>query len=112
MLALAVVAVIIGIILASVTGIGMVGIVVAVIFFICGLPGAIIASFVHGEVEYAQDRADYRQLLSDLARAEEAEDREYAEDARLDRYIRSNKRQPPQITYDNRQIHYHGGRGQ
>jgi len=101
MLILLIISVILGGIVAGITGIGFLFWVVSVGFFILGLPGALIGGFIHGENEYAQDRADYRELMKDLA-----------EDERMDRYIDAleNKKSDTNIYVDNRQIHINNHR--
>jgi hypothetical protein len=96
MLILLLISVILGGIVAGITGIGFLFWVVSAGFFILGLPGALIVGFIHSENEYAQDRADYRELMKDLA-----------EDERMDRYIDAleNKKSDTNIYVDNRQIH-------
>ena len=66
--------------------------------FICGLPGALIAGYIHGEVTYAQDRADIREY--DRQMAEWLRDCE-REDRKAERY------NTPIEYHDNRQIHFH-----
>jgi len=96
MLILLIISIILGGIVAGITGIGFLFWVVSIGFFILGLPGALIGGFIHSENEYAQDRADYRQLMSDLA-----------EEERMDKYIDAleNKENDRNIYIDNRQIH-------
>jgi hypothetical protein len=76
-------------------------------FFACGLPFALVASFIHGEVSYAQDRADYRQAIAEINAEELADEHEFAEDARVDRLIRSGETRAS-VYNDNRQVHLHG----
>jgi len=85
---------VIGVVIACISGFGILGIVAGAVIFICGLPFALIGDFVHSEVSYAQDNADYRQELSQL----EA-------DMRADKVIKSAK--PPVVFNDNRQVHLH-----
>jgi hypothetical protein len=66
----------------------------------------LISSFVHGEVSYAQDRADYRQAMLEIKTEELADEHEFAEDTRLDRLIKSSGTQT-NIYNDNRQVHFH-----
>jgi len=80
------------------------GWIVFVIIFICGLPFSLIASFIHGEIEYAQDCAYDRQLMSDLSADLRAEEHEYA----ADRRARNRKRSKTQVYCDNRQVHLYG----
>ena len=107
MLILLIISVILGGIVAGITGIGFLFWVVSVGFFILGLPGALIGGFIHGENEYAQDRADYRELMRDLAEDERVLEHEIAEDERMDRYIDAleNEKSITNIYIDNRQIH-------
>jgi hypothetical protein len=106
-IALLIISGVIGAIVAGTTGIDVLFGIVGCVVFICGLPFALLSSFVHGEVSYAQDRADYRQAMSDIAAEELANEREAAEDARVDRLIKGSKAQM-RIYNDNRQIHFHG----
>ena len=109
MLVCLIIAAVIGLIVSGVTGIGILGWAAGILFFIFGLPGALIASFIHGEVSYAEDRADYRETMSEIAAADLAGEHEYAEDARIDRLVDAVKRGRRGKTYaDNRQVHIHG----
>jgi hypothetical protein len=83
MIVLLIISIVLGTIVAGVTGMGILFWVVAGGIFVFGLPGLIIGwvingigGFIHGENDYAQDRADYRELM-----------REIAEDERIDRYL-------------------------
>jgi cell division protein FtsB len=107
MLILLIISVILGGIVSAVTGIGFLFWVVSVIFFIFGLPGVLIGGFIHSENEYAQDRADYRELMKDLAEDERMLRHEIEEDERMDRYIDAleNTKYNTNIYFDNRQIH-------
>jgi len=102
LIVLLIMSVIIGAIVGGLSGIGVLGWVAGGVIFILGLPGALIGSFIHGEVSYAQDRADYRQMQADIA-AEEAEDE------RTERLLDALD-DPQQVYYDNREqhIHFHG----
>ena len=106
MLIFLIVGIALGGIAAGITGIGFLFWVVFIIYFICGLPFLLISGFIYDVVDYSQNRADYRDLMRDLA-----------ENERMDRYldkldemdINNNS-----IIYtdnrqynDNRQIHYH-----
>ena len=71
MLALIMVALIGGLVVGSYIT-STIGLIAGIVLFICGLPFAIIRDIVHSEVSYAQDRADYRQVMADI----EAERRE------------------------------------
>jgi len=110
MLGLIIISLVIGFVVAGFSGIGFVGTAVGAFFFICGLPFALIGSFVYDAVSYAQDRADYRQLCSDITAQEIAETREYAEDERNDRLVETINKSPKQVINDNRKqsIHLHG----
>jgi hypothetical protein len=100
---------IIGAIVSAVTGIKILFWVVAIVLFLFGLPGLLISEifsgigdFIQSENEYAQDRADYRELMHDIA-----------EDERMDRYLdklddlSDDYEDEPDIYIDNRQIHFH-----
>ena len=91
---------ILGLVAYALSGIGILFWVVFVVVFIIGLPGALITGFIHGENEYAQDRADYRELM-----------REITEEERMDRYLDKldelSDDSDPDIYIDNRQIHFH-----
>jgi uncharacterized membrane protein len=106
MIVVLVIAIVIGIAVSGFTGFAILGWLAGGFIFLCGLPGALIAAFVHGEVSYAQDRADYRQMLSDIR----AEEHECAKDARADRLIETIQKNPAKIYNDNRQVHFHGGK--
>jgi hypothetical protein len=107
MIALFIVSALIGAVISGLTGIGFLLWLAGGFIFICGLPFALISSFVHGEVSYAQDREDYRQALAEIKAEERACEHEFAEDARIDRLIESSKTQTS-IYNDNRQVHFHG----
>jgi len=111
MLILLVVSVILGGIVAGLTGVGFLFWVVSIFFFVCGLPVALITGFIHGEVEYAQDRADYREEMRMLAEEERDLERELLEEERFERYMdRIDSGKQDRITYniDARSVHYHG----
>ena len=109
MLGLIIVSVVIGLVVTGFSGIGALGLIAGSFFFVCGLPFALIGSFVHGEVSYSQDRADYRQYLSERAEDERAFDRELAEDMRIDSLVKSEKPNVTQIYNDRGQINLYGG---
>jgi len=98
---------IIGAVVAGVSGFNALGLIAGVFFFLCGLPGAVIGGFIHGEVSYAQDRADYRQLKSDISAREIAEAREYSEDERNDKLVETIGKTPTKVYHDNREQHIH-----
>jgi ABC-type transport system involved in cytochrome bd biosynthesis fused ATPase/permease subunit len=111
MFTLLIVVTIIGLFVTGITGIGILGIAAAAFFFVCGLPAALVAGFIHNEVSYAQDRADYREELAEIAAGELEAEREYTDDARTDRLVQAVKRKHGQTIYqDSRQVHIHGGR--
>jgi len=102
MLGLTIASLIIGFIVGIVSKIAILGIVAGVFIFVCGLPFALIASFVCGTISYVQDCADYRQLCSDLAAEEIAEAHEFYEDLRNDRLVDAMTQSPRQVINDNR----------
>jgi hypothetical protein len=106
MITLLILSVIIGAVVSGLAGIGFLFWITGGVFFVCGLPFALVSSFVHGEVSYAQDRADYRQAMAEIEAEELAEEHEFAEDARLDRLVESS-RVRTNIYNDNRQVHLH-----
>ena len=109
MIVLLIFSLIVGFVVAVASEIGILGVVVGGLLFCCGLPFALVTSFIHGEVSYAQDRADYRSEMADLAEVERAIAHDIAEEERLDRLIKSGgSRTTPTVYHDNRQIHYHG----
>jgi len=97
---------IIGLFVAGITGIGVIGLLVAGFVFFCGLPVVFVIGCVHDEVEYAQDRADFRQLETDLLNEELAAGHELLEDDRSNRLTRAIGKVKPVIN-DNRQVHIH-----
>jgi hypothetical protein len=107
MILLLILSVITGAIISGVTGIGVLFWAAGGFVFICGLPVAAVTSFIHGEVSYAQDRADYRQMMADMEAEELADERELAEEARFDRLIELSGARTS-IYNDNRQVHLHG----
>jgi hypothetical protein len=104
MTGLIIVSVIIGGIAYALTGLGFLFWLAAGVVFVCGLPFALIFSLIHGEVSYAQDRADYREMMSEIAAAELADEHEFNEDMRTNRLIRHSKGQT-NIYNDNRQVY-------
>jgi len=101
-LGLLIVAIILGGIIAGITGISFLFWVVSIAIFICGLPFALINGFIQDKIDYVQDREDYRQLMSDLR--EDAR----REDEKIERELyRINKTDKPNIYMDNRQVHFH-----
>jgi hypothetical protein len=107
MIALLIVSVIAGAAVSGLTGSGFLFWIAGGVFFVCGLPFALITSFIHGEVSYAQDRADYRQVMAEIQAEELADEHETAENARLDRLIKSGETRTS-VYNDNRQVHLHG----
>jgi hypothetical protein len=108
-IALLIISAIIGVVVSGVTGIGVLFWLAGGFAFFCGLPFALATSFVHGEVSYAQDRADYREAMAEIQAEELAAEHEVAEDARTEKLVKAVKRSRRSTTYnDNRQIHFHG----
>jgi hypothetical protein len=107
-----IISIIIGAIVAGITGVEILFWVVSIALFILGLPGILISGiftsigdFFHSENEYAQDRADYREMM-----------RQIDEDERMDRYLDkldelSDDDDEPDIYIDNRQVHFHNYSG-
>jgi hypothetical protein len=109
MISLLIISVIAGAAVSSFTGIGFLFWLAGGFVFVCGLPFAAATSFVYDAVSYAQDRADYRQAMADIGAAELADEHEFAEDDRADRLAAAVKEtHKPTVTFDNRQIHFHG----
>jgi hypothetical protein len=108
MTALLIISVFFGAAASSASGVFFIGLAAGVLIFVCGLPSALLFSFVHGEVSYAQDRADCRQEAAELRAEERAEEREFAADGRIDRLVESVKKNSAKSYNDNRQIHFHG----
>jgi cell division protein FtsB len=106
MLGLLIVAVILGGIVAAVTGMGFLFWVVSIALFVCGLPFALINGFIQDKIDYVQDREDYRQLMSDLREDERREDERLERE--LDRLERKGKKDKPNIYIDNRQVNIYG----
>jgi len=106
MLFLLIISVILGGIVADLTGIIFLFWVVYVGFFILCLPDALIGGFIHGENEYSQGMADYRELMRDLAEDERVLEHEIAKNERMYRYIDvlENKKFNTNIYIDNRQV--------
>jgi hypothetical protein len=105
-------AVILGSALGSVFG-GIAGLVCGIIVFFCGLGPAAEISFIHGEVRYAQDRADRRAYRRERHERALAEEREYLEDLRAEEReyledLRAEREWKRFTLNDNRQVHYHG----
>jgi hypothetical protein len=107
MITLLVMSIIAGAAVSGFTSIGFLFWLTGGIVFICGLLFALISSFVHSEVSYAQDRADYREAMAEIKAEELADEHEFAEDTRVDRLAGSLK--PRTAIYnDNRQVYLHG----
>jgi hypothetical protein len=106
MITLLLICAIIGLFITGITGSIYIGLLAALVVFICGLPVTFIVGCVHDEVEYAQDRADLRQLEAELDAEELAEQHEIMEDDRTDRLVGAIGNVKPVIT-DNRQVHIH-----
>jgi len=67
----------------------------------------LISGFIDSKIDRAQDREDYRQMMSDINADIRAEEHELAENERMDRYLNAVKRKKSDtnIYIDNRQIH-------
>ena len=112
MIVLLIASIIFGGIVAALTGIGFLFWVLAIAFFICGLPFALITGFIHGEVKYAQDREDYREEMRQINEMERDAHREFMEANRYERYLDrldriENKRSHTSYNIDARSVHYH-----
>jgi hypothetical protein len=105
MLILLIMSAIVGLVAYGFTGIGFLFWLAGGVVFFCGLPFALVTSFVHGEVSYAQDRADYRQTMAEIKAEELADEHEFAEDARIDRLAATVKKNSVRTYNDNRQVH-------
>jgi len=101
-LGLLIVAVILGGIVAGITGISFLFWIVSIAIFICGLPFALINGFIKDKIDYIQDREDYRQLMNDLRNDARREDKE--NERELDRL---NKSDNTNIYIEYRQVHFH-----
>jgi hypothetical protein len=110
MSALLIMSVVIGAVVSGVTGIGFLFWIAGGVIFVCGLPFALVISLIHGEISYAQDRADYRQRMSEISAEELAGEREFAEDARVDRLVKAARKQRRGVYNDNRQVRIYGAR--
>jgi hypothetical protein len=108
MITLLIVALILGVIVSGLTGIGVLFIPAVIFFFVCGLPWALVTSFVHNEVSYTQDRSDYRETMAEITTEEIACDHEYAEDERVDRLVEAVKKIQTKTYNDNRQVRFYG----
>jgi hypothetical protein len=108
MITLLAAALILGAIITGLTGLGFLFLPAVIFFFVCGLPWALVTSFVHNEVSYTQDRADYRATMAEIAAEELAGDHEYAEDERAGRLVEAVKKSQTKTYNDNRQLHIHG----
>jgi hypothetical protein len=109
MIVLLIMSAVIGSVVSACTGIGILFWIAGGAVLIFGLPFALISSFIHGEVSYVQDRADYRQAMTEIKAEELTDEHEFAEDARVDRLAAAIKRKKkPSVTVDNRQVHIHG----
>jgi cell division protein FtsB len=108
MLVSLIVSVILGAIVAGVTGISFLFWVVAIFAFVCSLPFVLVDGYIQSKIDYAQDREDERQSMRDLAEEDRFYEHEMYEDERLDRYIDESNKKPTHFIYnDNRQVHYH-----
>jgi hypothetical protein len=109
MIALFIISIIFGSVVSGITGIGILFWLAGGFTFFCGLPFALATSFIHGEVSYAQDMAEYREAMAEIQAEGLAAKHEAAEDARASRLVKAVKKDRRSTTYnDNRQIHFHG----
>jgi hypothetical protein len=69
-------AVILGAIVAGLTGIDLLFWVVSIFVFVCSLPFALIDGYIQSKIDYVQDREDYRQAMHEIA-----------EEERMDKYL-------------------------
>ena len=84
------ISILVGVLVGAFSGIGILGLIVGCVFFIGGLPFALVAGIINSTVSYTQDRADYRQHTANMTAREIAEEQKESK------------------TYnDNRQIHYY-----
>jgi len=105
MLVWLIISIVIGGIVAALTGLGFMFLVVSIGLFILGLPGLLIWYFIYGIVSYNQDREDYRELMRQL-------DEDCREEERYERYLLhrdylEDKRITNSYNIDARSIHYH-----
>ena len=75
------------------------------VIFLFGLIPALIGDFITGQVEYTQDCAYDRQVMSDLSADRRAEEHEAA----ADRRAAKRKRNITQVYNDNRQVNISAG---
>jgi len=112
MFILLIIAIIIGGIVAGLTGIGFLFWVVSIFVFICGLPGALINWFIQDKIDYAQDRADYRETMRQIHEDIREDEREMRKQIRHEEYLDhldriENKRSQSIYNIDARSIHYY-----
>ena len=107
MIILLIISFIVGAVVTSVTGFELLGWVAGIVVFVVGLPGALIGGFIHGEVSYFADRADDRQIMSDLRADFRADEREHRADIRAEKLLSSSRKNRPTVIHDNRQVHIH-----
>jgi hypothetical protein len=106
MIVLLLICAIIGLFVGGCTGYALIGLLAAAAVFVCGLPGVFITGCIYGPVEYAQDRADLREMEAEIAAEELAERHEFFEDARAERLNDAIGNIKP-VVNDNRQVHIH-----
>ena len=95
---------VVGLIAGGAAGNATFGLVVGGVLFIIGLPGIIVAWLIFGIASIGQDRADERQAMADFYADCRADEHEWNEDERMERYISASRSDK---TYDNRQINIH-----
>jgi hypothetical protein len=108
MIVLLIISFVVGGIVAGVTGIGLLGWVAGGFIFLCGLPGVLIFSAIFSGISYSHDRADYRQIQSDLAADIRAEEHQILEDIRSNQLIDVIRNNPSRNYNDNRQVNIYG----
>ena len=107
-----IISVVLGGIVAGLTGLGFLFWVVAIFVFICGLPGALINGFVQDKIDYAQDRADYREMMREIHEDIREDEREMRRQIRHEEYMDhldriESKRSRTTYNIDARSVHYH-----
>ena len=112
MIVLLLISVVLGGIVAGLTGLGFLFWVVAIFVFICGLPGVLIGGFIQGRIDYAQDRADHREMMREIHEDLREDEREMRRQIRHEEYLDhidriESKRSRAIYNIDARSVHYH-----
>jgi hypothetical protein len=92
--------VILGTIVAGLTGIGLLFWIVSILVFVCSLPFMLIDGYIQSKIDYVQDREDYRQAMHEIVEGDRMH--KY-----LDKFDDFDYSADPDIYIDNRQIHIH-----